>query len=243
MKRTFIIGAAAGLLIWAPHEAHAQWIVADPVQHILSQLGLVDQATQIAKAVAQLEQLQQSYQMLMSQYQAIAHIPQEVTGIASGLTTTPTLQNPLPGIGQLQGLVNGITPPSGYGSQYLQTNTYYTPNSTDPGAQELIRRQQATAGIQGMATDALHSLEQRSTALKEFLGSIGGSPDIQQTEAVNARLQLEQNYVAGQQAQAANLMTLATAQQAVTQNRAEEIAQKDAAAWQAKTESSWSMGQ
>ena len=68
MKRTFIIGAAAGLFIWAPHKAHAQWVVTDPVQHILSQLGLADQATQIAKAVAQLEQLQQSYQMPVSQY-------------------------------------------------------------------------------------------------------------------------------------------------------------------------------
>jgi hypothetical protein len=77
----------------------------------------------------------------------------------------------------------------------------------------------------------------------EFLDKIGGSPDIQQTAAINARLQLEQNYVAGQQTQAANLMTLATAQEAVTQNRAEEIARKDAADWQAKTESSWSMGQ
>lgn len=243
MTRALIIGTAAGLLVWAPHEARAQWVVTDPVQHILSQLGLTDQATQIAKAVAQLQQLQRNYQMLMNQYQAIAHLSDQVTGIARGLTTTPTLQNPLPGLGQIQSLVNGVVKPSGSGSQYLQTNTYYTPNGTDPGAQELIRRQQATAGIQGMATDALNSLEQRAASLKEFLGSIASSPDIQQTAAINARLQLEQNYVAAQQAQATNLMTLAASQQAVAQNRAEEMAQKDAADWQAKTESAWSMGQ
>src|SRR5690349_8315773 len=185
--------------------------------------------------------MQQQYQMLYSQYQAIAHLRQNITGMASGLTTSPTLQNPFPQSYALTGIMNGtaLGPVNGLANQFRQSNAYYEPQGDDPAAVEMRRRADGLSGIQAMATNAMHSLEQRASSLGEFLSGIGESPNIQQTAAIQARLQLEQNYVATQQAQATNLKVLADAQAQANQLRDTQIARKSADDWYDKTNGIW----
>lgn len=150
--------------------------------------------------------MQRQYQMLTSQYKAIAHLPQNVAGMASGLTTSPTLQNPFPQSYAITNITNGsaLGPVTELANQLQQTNTYYAPTGDDAAAIEMRARSGGLAGIQAMAVNAMHSLEQRSASLGQFLSGIGSSPDVQQSAAIQARLQLEQNYVATQQAQTAD---------------------------------------
>jgi conjugal transfer/entry exclusion protein len=231
MKRILLAGIC--LLAFAPR-AHALFgagdVVFDPTMHAEQ---LLNDARQAGDALKQLQQLQQQYQMLHSQYEAIAHLPQTIMSMGRSLITTPTLQNPFPQSYQLQGILSGnsLGPVDGVASGFRQLNTYYEPKGDDPAAVELRRRADSTSGIQALATNAMHSLEQRAAALKDFIGGISASPDLQETVAIGDRLQLENNYASGQQAQAANLKVLADAQVQVNQQRDAEAARQDAADW------------
>ena len=59
-------------------------------------------------------------------------------------------------------------------------------------------------------------------SLREFFDGIEGSDDVQETEAINARLTLENNFINAQSAQAQQLMVLAKAQGQAVQQRNEE---------------------
>ena len=63
--------------------------------------------------------------------------------------------------------------------------------------------------------------------------------DVQQSAAIQARLQLEQNYAARQQAAATNLATLASAQSGVNQQQDIEAARRSAESWENATASAW----
>ncbi len=166
--------------------------------------GIAAWAEQKASQMVQsLSWYQQQYGALMQQYEAIAHLPRQIGSIASSLTS-PTLQNPIPNVGSLTGIMSGsaLGPTAGLAGQFLGTNTYYRTNSTDPAAQEALQRDNGFAGMQSLATGALQSLQLRAAALPEFRGAIDSSTDIQQTMAINARLSVEQNIATNQQAQA-----------------------------------------
>lgn len=239
MKRFLLCGIAV-VAIAAGRPAHAQWSVVDIPSHIFEQLGIQNQVTEIGKWVQQLQAMQQQYQVLMSQYQAIAHLPQSVMSMGGSLTS-PTLQNPMPQIGQIQGLLNGSSfgPLSTLGNAYSTANTIFNPTGNDAAGQAMISRRNGWAGIQAMATNNIQSLQQQTAALGTFLSEIGNSPDIQQTAAIQARLQLEQNYAARQQAAATNLATLAAAQQGVNQQQDAEAARRSAESWENATASAW----
>jgi hypothetical protein len=146
-------------------------VVFDPTMHAEQLLG---NARRAADALKELQQLQQQYAMLRNQYEAIAHLPQTITNMGRSLITTPTLQNPFPQSYQLQGILSGnsLGPVDGVASGFRQMNTYYEPKGDDPAAVELRRRADSTSGIQALATNAMHSLEQRAAALKDFIGGI-----------------------------------------------------------------------
>ena len=165
MKRTLLASAfCLGLSV----QARAQIVCAN----CDTELGAVWRHVQdLGKWVDQLQAMQRQYQMLTSQYQAIAHLPQNVAGMASGLTTSPTLQNPFPQSYAITNITNGsaLGPVTGLANQLKQTNTYYAPTGDDAAAVEMRTRSGGLAGIQAMAVNAMHSLEQRSASLGQFL--------------------------------------------------------------------------
>lgn len=234
MKRILLVGSFVGALTYAS-VARAQIPVTDAGSHLLQQLGIANQVRELAHWVEQLQAMERQYQELVYQYQAIAHLPQNIAGMARGLTTSPSLMNPFPQVGQISGILNGssLGPVTGLANRFRDANRYYDPTGDDPAAVEMRLRAEGTSGIQAMAANAIESLQDRIASLHEFLDGIGDSPDIQQTAAIQARLQLEQNYVAAQQAQATNLATLAAAQGRADQQRELERARADAEAWRA----------
>jgi Type IV secretion system proteins len=88
--------------------------------------------------------------------------------------------------------------------------------------QELRARAQGTAGLQALAQQSVESIEARMASLREFFDGIEGSGDIQEAQAVTARLALENNFINAQNAQAQQLMVLAKAQEQATQQRVEQ---------------------
>ncbi len=238
MRRKLLAAvSAAALACGVAPPAHALFgagdIVSDPGSY-------VNQATEIGKLVAQLNQLQQQYQVMTQQYAAIAHLPQNIEGIASSLTTGG-LRNAMPSVTQLGTLLDGTDAGSwgGLASGYNDRDRYADPTGDDPGAVEMLKQRSGLANIQAVATNNIQSLQQRAASLGDFLGSIGSSPDIQQTAAIQARLQLEQNFVATQQAQATNLQVLANAQAQVSQQRANEASRQSAEEWRNQTAGVW----
>ena len=239
--RQFAMACGVALLALGNGPARAQEIVDSPTADILSHLGLANQATEIGKWVAQLKAMEQQYETLQQQYQAVSHAVQGVTSIGSELQA-PTLRNPMPDTGQLAGILDGssIGPVSTLGNSLASVNRAIAPPGADvDGSAELSARQQGIAGVQAMAMQNLHAVQQRAQSLSEFISSIGDSKDVQQSAALQARLQLEQNYIAGQQAQAANLQTLAQAQQVVNQQRDELISRQSAISWRDSNAGSW----
>ena len=221
MIRHALLAGTALLSIVAASPAYAQWEVNDPGTHINTALTL-------AQAIETVVQLKMTYDQIVSTYEAIAHAPDGITGLASALNAMG-MRNPYPQTGQVPGIVNGtgFGSISGLAQQFMALNRYHTPEGDDFAAQEMLRRAQATAGVQGMALQAMQAVEKRAEDLGVFLAAIGDSPDIQQTMAINARLQLEQNFVAGQQAQAQQLAVLQHAQDDVARQRAEEKHRQD----------------
>lgn len=245
MKRFVLLASVSlGATIWATQPAHALFgvgdIVSDPGSYVLQQLGLTNQAAELAKWVQQLQAMQQQYQILMQQYQSVAHLPQSIMSMGGSLTT-PSFQNPLPQVGQLQGILNGSSFGSlnTLGSTFSSANTVFNPTGTDYGATTMVNRRNGWAGIQALAVNNIQSLQQQTAALGTFLSEIGKSPDVQQSAAIQARLQLEQNYAARQQAAATNLATLASAQAGVNQQQDAEAARKSAESWENATASAW----
>jgi type IV secretion system protein VirB5 len=237
MTRALLGSIALGSLLVLAPAARAQGMpVIDTLGNMYHALEQSELVQQTANAVRQLEELQRQYQMMTYQYQAIAHVPQQVMSMGSALTS-PTLQNPLPEVSQFSGILSGnsLGPVTGLANTVVSTDRYYEPTGSDAGATEMIRRRSSTSGIEAMAMNGIASLQAQTKSLGEFLSSIGSSPDVQQSAAINARLALEQNYAARQQASATHLQTLAMMQQAVSQQRDTEASRQDAEQWRDAT--------
>lgn len=213
-----------------------------PARAILGVGDVVIDPTAIAQQakdmLSQLNTLHQQYDTLRSQLAAISHVPQEAMGAASSLTQMPSLQNPFPQAGSLQGLLNGSSPLSS-ATTFLDGNRVYAPSGTDFAATEMLARGQSTANLQSIATGAMQAIERRASSLREFFGTIGSSPDVQETSAIQARLAVEQNFVSGQQVQATQLANLIALQNRVDQQRASEAARRNEEELQEHTASAW----
>ena len=111
---------------------------------------------------------------------------------------------------------------TGLRREFAARNRYYDPQGDDFTAQELRARSQGTSGLQALAQQGVESIEARMASLREFFDGIEGSGDVQETQAINARLTLENNFINAQSAQAQQLMVLAKAQEQAVQQRNEE---------------------
>ncbi len=112
------------------------------------------------------------------------------------------------------------------------SSTFYGQNNTgSPGtdpvlvAQDTI--QKVSANIQAMAAANLNALKQRLNLLNEMSQALSSASDITHVTAINGRIAVEGIAVQAEQAQAANLVALATAQAEINrENEAQAMRQE-----------------
>jgi type IV secretion system protein VirB5 len=204
---------------------------AEIVIDVQSEASLVQQ---VATAVKQLQTLDDQYQELVATYQQVQQQYQMLTTFANpnGVATEleqPFLQNPMPSSTSVPGAVTGGTAPSaGFAQQFYKANHVYTPTGTSQAAQLQTEQSDALASIEGMAATNLQSIEQRISGLTDLQNQLNGATTLQQVASINARIGTEQNYISAQQAQAANLNAITTAQVAAQARAQQQAVSQDA---------------
>lgn len=194
---------------------------------VIDSANLVQTTQTAAQAVLQLQQLQYQLATLQQTYAMLTH-PTNVMGLASSLEDL-AIQNPMPDISAIAGLIGGQSSPSGAAATYYTQNHIYSPEGASPYATQLIANAQAIANIQGIAATNLAAIQYRLQALPDLESALQSASSITEVDAINGRIAAESQFVQAQQAQAANLQVLAGAQQASRQQQQQEQFQEDAA--------------
>ena len=210
--RAFLLGLTV-LTGAAALPAQAQMAVIDGSN--LAQTTLAAQ-----RALSELQQLTAQYNQLVTTYQMLTN-PTDIVSMVSGLST-PTLQNPLPSVNLLNGLVGGQTTVSGAGVQYYNQAHIYTPTDGSVSSTQMIANANSIANLQGVASTNLQSIQQRLALLPALETALSAATSITQVNAINGRIAVEANYVQAQQAQAQNLAILASQQEASARQQAQE---------------------
>ena len=225
-----LIAATLILLPVAATNAHAQ--ASTFCVNCTNELTTVlDAAAVAAKWVQQAEQMKEQYQQLLYTVESLQHLNPGSLSVAEGLLNNAT---------RLPGSVPEVVPGynfgstlSGPGQQFYDQNHYYTPQGNDWTAQEMQRRQYATANLQGEAQTGLTTIQARLASLTELENSIPAQPDIQATAAFNARINAEKMYLVNETNHIQNLQLLQQTQARVDQQRAEQHGRKEAEEWAA----------
>ena len=210
--KLFLLAAAIAASLTAGPGARAQMPVYDAANFANTLQAVATAANQLAQLNAQLQQMRQQYQMFTN--------PSNIAGMFSELNT-PSLQNSMPPAGSIPGQIAGSSATlSSQGQAFYNLNHVYTATGTDPQAGLLNRSAISTANILGMAAANLASIEQRQANLNAMQTELQNATDIKQVTAINGRIAIESNAIQGQQAQAANLATMAAAQTQTDQQAA-----------------------
>jgi hypothetical protein len=214
MKKALLTAAAVVACMTFGPGAHAQMAVFDASNFANTLREVQTAANQLTQLNAQLQQMRQQYQMFTS--------PSNITGMLPALNA-PSLQNPMPAASSMPGQIVGSTSSlSSQGQTFYQLNHVFTATGTDPQANLLNRSSISTANIQGIAAANLASIEQRQASLNDMQMDLQNATDIKQVNAINGRIAIESNAIQGQQAQAQNLATLASAQAQADQQAAQQ---------------------
>jgi hypothetical protein len=118
---------------------------------------------------------------------------------------------------------------SGLVNQSWTQNHVYTPTTGYFGDQQLIDKANGLAGTQGLTQQLYQSISDRLPLLAQLHDEIIASPDIKNTADLQARFAVESSYVQGQIAQFNAISQMATTQQAVWQQQADEQDSKNIA--------------
>jgi Type IV secretion system proteins len=212
MKKTLLAAAAIGACMTFGPSAQAQMAVFDAGNFANTLREVQTAANQLTQLNAQLQQMRQQNQMFTN--------PTNIIGMFPALNA-PFLQNPMPAASAMPGQVVGSTNAlSGLGQTFYSLNHVFTATGTDPQASLLNRSSISTANIQGIAAANLASIEQRQAHLNEMQIELQNATDIKQVDAINGRIAIESNAIQGQQAQAQNLLAMASAQAQADQQAA-----------------------
>ena len=227
MRRSALLAVP---LLLATHSAWAQAAVVcvDCTKEIPE---MINRALVAANWVSQLEQMREHYQQLIYTVESLKHPNPGSLDVAQGLLNNATR---LPGsaAAEMPGMNYGSNL-SGAGQQFYDQNHYYTPEGNDWTAQEMQRRQYATANLQGETQTGLTTIQGRLASLTELENSIPAQPDIQATAAFNARINAEKMYLVNETNHVQNLQLLQQTQAHVDQQRAEQHGRKEADEWAA----------
>lgn len=203
-----------------------------PVGPAVAQMAVIDHSNlaqttlAAARALSELQQLTAQYNQLVMTYQMLTN-PVDVASMVTGLNVG-TLQNPLPNVTGLGGLITGQSIPTGAGVAFYNQNHIYSPTDNSVASTQLIASGNSIANLQGVATTNLQAIQQRLALLPALQVALSGAQSITEINAIDGRIQLEANYAQAQQAQAQNLTVLALEQEASDRQRAQEEHAKEA---------------
>lgn len=109
----------------------------------------------------------------------------------------------------------------------VSTGTDDSSNPTDPVLIAQDAAQKVSSNIQGLAAANLNALKQRLSDLDEMSGALTNAKSITEVETINGRIAVETIAVQAEQAQAANLVAIATAQAEINrENEAQAMRQE-----------------
>ncbi len=224
MKRTLLASAAClGLALAVPAFA------ALPVTDITS---IAARAAEAGKSLGQMMQqyqvMRQQYEQLQQTYNVLSH-PNEVLSIAKGLAQQQ-MRSPGSTPSSIPGLSFGSQLSAGAG-RFLDQNRYAAPQGDDFAAQEMRRREQATANIQAEAQAGLDRTDERIASLDELQRSIQDQPDVTAVAAVEARIQSEGLYLQNEATHVARIAMVQNTMTRVDQQRAEQAGRREAEEW------------
>jgi type IV secretion system protein VirB5 len=192
---------------------------------------MINRALVAANWITQLDQMRQHYQQLIITAESLKHLsPQSLE------TATNLLSNEMRSPGSPSSAMPGLnfgSDLSGYGQPFYNQNHYYTPNGDDFAAQEMQRRQYATANLQGEAQAGMDRAAERIASLSELEDSIRNQPDVTAVSAIDARINAEHMYLANETNNMQRLQLLQQTQARVDQQRAEQHGRKEAEDWAA----------
>jgi type IV secretion system protein VirB5 len=208
------------LLLGITAIAYVGLIPANAQMAVIDSSNLVQTTLAAQRALSELQQLTAQYNQLVTTYQMLTN-PTDVVSMVTGLSV-PTLQNPLPAVNTLNGLVGGQTNVTGAGVQFYNQSHVYTPTDGGVASTQLIANANSIANIQGIAATNLQSIQQRLALLPALETALSGATSITQVNAINGRIAVEANYVQAQQAQAQNLTVLASQQEVSARQQAQE---------------------
>ena len=206
-----------GLLGVVP-AAHAQLAVIDSSNLAENLITAAQMLQAVAQLKAQLTELEATYTMLTN--------PQNILNMATGMETS-AIENPMPAATALAGLVGGSTAPSAAASTYYDQNHVYSPTDGSADSARLMDNAQSIANVMGMAATNLQAIQTRLSDLPDLEASLNAAGTITNISAVRGRIEAESNFVQAQQAQAANLQVLASAQQQSLIQQQQELKQED----------------
>ena len=226
MKRVLLASAACiGLGFAAP--AHAI-VCSNCTQEGTEIMREVNRAQQV---LAQIGVLKDQYAQLQRTYDVLSH-PNQVLGIAKGMLEQQ-MRNPGSIPGNIPGLSFGSQLSAG-ASRFLNQNRYHAPQGSDFAAQEMRRREQATANIQAEAQAGMERAEERIAYLDELQRSIQDQPDVTAVAAVEARIGSEHLFLQNEANNVARLQLVQQTADRVDQQRAEQAGRKEAEDWHAR---------
>ena len=227
MKRILLASAVClGLGLAVP--AHALLPVTDAASIAAR---AIEAGKSLGQMVQQYQVMRQQYEQLQATYNVLSH-PNQVLGIAKGLAQQQ-MQSPGSAPGSIPGLSFGSQLSAG-ASRFLNQNRYAAPQGDDFNAQEMRRREQATANIQAEAQTGMERAEERIAYLNQLQQSIQDQPDVTAVAAVEARIGSEQLFLQNEGNNVARLSLIQQTATRVDQQRAEQAGRKEAEEWRSR---------
>lgn len=181
-----------------------------------------------AEVVKQIGLLRDQYTQAVRTYETLRH-PNRVLGIAKGMLDQQ-MRSPGSAPGNIPGLSFGSQLGEG-ARRFLDRNRQAEIQGDDFAAQEMRRREQATANIQAEAQAGIERAEERIAHLDELQASIEGQEDITAIAAVEARLSSEKLFLQNEANNIARLQLVQATAGRVDAQRAEQNARVQAEDW------------
>ncbi len=173
----------------------------------------------IAEAARALQQALAQYRMLEATYNSLAHAT-DVGGVAAALGgATRTF---MPEAGQVAGLLSGSGSVYGAANGLLALGRYADVGTESPWAQEMQRRELATANFRAIGQAGLEASQRSVLSLSSLLDRITGSQDVTEVSAVNGALAVEQQNIEHHKAQIAQVQMMLATEERVERQRAEQ---------------------
>jgi len=180
------------------------------IKSALEQLEVVK--AQLDTALNTLGELQRHYAMLKGAYEALSH-PTDINSVAYGLGMLSNVMPESDGLAEAVAGTARLAGQAGMLSDAFRTHNFpYIPMATDSASQRAWREATAVSNVAGIAQQNLAALEARAKLMPQIQARLDNAKDVQDTQAITARLVAEQNYVTLQAAQATNLQVLQQAQ-------------------------------